>query len=347
MSTKQSLDKLFSTLILRHLERYASIPEKLIYIVYQALIRLIDSKIIIEDPLISFSDLSESKIEQTLPIVNNDVFIESLIRKIRYEGFGMNFHQLTAQLGAIMIQFCGNEQQQKEVLRWGQGVFLMTDKGGANLTSWLSESIQEKDGLISLKINKIWAIEAHKAKFCIVNVKKKSMMAPLAFFISPDKYQTLNKSPIGLKFLDNYVQLGNVEGSVIVTKNDQLSAGGIVGVNRFLALARPRFILSVMAHLQWLIEKDRLYIDKDYYQVIETINLIASKIISKNIFNRYSIEEVLALKLTSNEILLDLVLNNAVPSIFDQRDLLALGKMEGSSYRCMHELYMRTKRAVD
>lgn len=347
MSTKQSLDKLFSTLILRHLERYVSIPEKLIYIIYQSLIRLIDSKIIIEDPLIPLSDLPESKVERTLPVIDNDEFIASLIKKIRYEGFGMNFHQLTAQLGAIMIQFCGNEQQQKDALAWGQGVFLMTDKGGSNLNSWLSECIQEKDDLFRLKINKIWAIEAHKSKFCIVNVKKKSMMAPLAFFISPNKYKTLNKFPIGPKFLDNSVQLGNVEGSVILTKNDQLSSGGIVGVNRFLALARPRFVLSVMAHLQWLIEKDRVYINKDYYQVIESINLIASKIISKNIFNRYSIEEVLALKLASNEILLDLVLNNAVPSIFDQRDLLALGKMEGSSYRCMHELYMKTKRTID
>ena len=47
---------------------------------------------------------------------------------------------------------------------------------------------------------------------------------------------------------------------------------------------------------------------------------------------------MLALKLASNELLLHLVASGAVERYADQRDLLAFTKMEGSSYRCYHEL---------
>ncbi len=333
---------------MRHLERYEIAPILLSNIISDAIPRLLDSKMIIEDPFTDFMELTPAKIEQPLPLIENDELIRTIIEKIGKEGFGCHFMDLTSQLGAIMIQMCASSNQKSIIQSWGEkgskGVFLMTDKGGPNLSSWLSEVVQEGDGSFNLKINKIWGIEAKSAQFCIVNVRQKSAITPVAFILSPEKYQQLNKVSIGRAFLE-HVNLGNVEGSIAVTQQDRLDAGGIAGVNRFLSLARPRFVLSVMAHLGWLASIEKLKIGKSEQSTIEYITSIAKMMTGKKIFNKYSIDEILALKMASNEFLLHLVLNRSVAHPSIERDLLALGKMEGSSYRCMYELYSKAIRA--
>lgn len=347
MILQKSLAELFSGIVLSHCERYARTPLDLKMILQAALLRLIDSKMIIEDSFEAFTEFPLPKISQPLTYIENDARISEILDKIEREGFGKYFYELTSQLGLIMLQFCASKMQKQHVNSWGmqgyKGVFLMTDKGGPYLASWISECV-EIDGKLQLNIQKLWGIAANQAQFCIVNVRKGTMMAPLAFLLGPEKYQALKKYPIGVTFLDQQVQLGNVEGSVIVDTDEQLSASGISGISRFLSLARPRFVLSVLAHLRWLIKNNRLLLDKRDENLIEYLQFFAEKIIARKAFDRYSIDEVLSLKLLNNEVLLDFVVRGLVPVLSDQRDLLALAKMEGSSYRCLYEIYMKTGR---
>ena len=50
---------------------------------------------------------------------------------------------------------------------------------------------------------------------------------------------------------------------------------------------------------------------------------------------------MLATKFASNELLHRLVADGCVRETADQRDLLAFTKMEGSSYRCLREIYAK------
>jgi hypothetical protein len=61
-------------------------------------------------------------------------------------------------------------------------------------------------------------------------------------------------------------------------------------------------------------------------------------------FSIHSVDRVLALKFASNQFLLHLVANQRVIQLKDQRDLLGFSKMEGSSYRCLFEIYSKFKR---
>ena len=91
-------------------------------------------------------------------------------------------------------------------------------------------------------------------------------------------------------------------------------------------------------HLQWLANQGRLELTPDERA---SRDFIAAAAHTKTLADRYESEDVhrvLALKLASNELLLHLVSRGAVASFLDQRDLLAFTKMEGSSYRCYHEL---------
>ena len=107
--------------------------------------------------------------------------------------------------------------------------------------------------------------------------------------------------------------------------------------NKYLTVVRPYFVRALMAHVGWLAETGRVELDADARAVHQ---FIAHAARSQTDDAHYSFGKVrvLAIKLLSNEFLTALVRNGRVATFDDQRDLLAFSKMEGSSYRCYHEL---------
>ncbi|WP_278939379.1 hypothetical protein, partial [Pseudomonas helleri] len=154
----------------------------------------------------------------------------------------------------------------------------------------------------------------------------------------PEQYKTLKRTLCGEPFLGDVVQLGNVKGTLQVAQEDRLKVGGPAVLNKYLTTVRPFLVRALMAHLQWLANQGRLELTPDERA---SRDFIAAAARTKTLADRYESEDVhrvLALKLASNELLLHLVSRGAVASFLDQRDLLAFTKMEGSSYRCYHEL---------
>jgi hypothetical protein len=85
-------------------------------------------------------------------------------------------------------------------------------------------------------------------------------------------------------------------------------------------------------------------LDEDDNAVIDFIINMTNWCAAKETFSIHSVDQVLALKFTSNELLQSLVVKGSVPGLDDQRDLLGFTKMEGSSYRCLFEVYSKFKR---
>ena len=100
-----------------------------------------------------------------------------------------------------------------------------------------------------------------------------------------------------------------------------------------------------MHHLLWLQDQNRLTLDDDDRSAIYFMINTANWCTAQDKFSIHSVDRVLALKFTSNELLQSLVVKGAVNDINDQRDLLGFTKMEGSSYRCLFEIYSKFKRA--
>lgn len=345
------ISQFISPLILRYMHSYGTISNYFKRIIDSASVRLMDSKMIIEDSLDEVSSvLRGPKITKQLPNFDNEEKINEYLNIIKTEGFGEYFYQFTGELGRLMISLCGNQQQIELLQKWSmqgyKGVFLLTDQGGPSVHHWLSQISDNHDNQVVMNVDKIWAINAHHADYAIVNVKKGSLFYPLSFLIPPEQYSHLEKTPIGSSFLDSKLQLGNVVGTTKVSKTMQLSQGGLTGVNNFLTMARPRFVLGVMAHLQWLINEERLKSNTEVIQTIDTISEICHNLLKKQHFDFHSVNEVLALKFCCNEFLVHLVSSHIVHNSMDQRDLLGLSKMEGSSYRCLYEIYSRENRTA-
>jgi hypothetical protein len=75
-------------------------------------------------------------------------------------------------------------------------------------------------------------------------------------------------------------------------------------------------------------------------EAVQTVQSIADHLSAQSYSNTV-VGQVLALKFSSNELLLRLVAEDRVRETPDQRDLLAFTKMEGSSYRCFREVYAK------
>jgi hypothetical protein len=345
--TQMSIVEIFYPLIAERFNASAHPPNSLTRLIHCALLRLIDSRIIIEDNFLPISDKKSLYSEKALQSFNHIKPFAEITTAIIEEGFGRHFQDFVAQVSDILVSICASKAQQDVIQQWAsygyKGIFLMTDAGGPVLNSWLSEAHDSHDGRIRLKIRKIWAINGHHFDYAIVNVKYKNTMAPIPFLIPPEQALKLQKMPIGAKFLNGNVQLGNVDGEAIIYKSDQMTAGGIIGIKILLSLARPRFILCVLSHLLWLSKQNRLTINDKTQEIVYYLQAIATNILVRESWNNQLADEVLALKFVCNELLLDLVINNFVKNLDDQRDLLALSKMEGSSYRCMYELYTKSR----
>ncbi|WP_144392889.1 hypothetical protein [Pleionea sediminis] len=344
--TNISTQSIFSLYISDLINDRESIPQSMRSILECATTRLIDSEIIIEDSFEPISPLKPSSVQQSLPKFEQQFVIDELVSAIKEDGFGKHFHNIIGLFGSIMLQLSANEKQQDAVTQWVDdgifGHFLMTDMGGAALDQWKTEIVKTENGT-QLKVAKKWGIEAHNLGFLMLVAKQQGKPYPVTVLVDPVRASQLTSEKIGKSFLDGDLQLGNVKGLIDISDEDLLLKGGLGAVNRFLTLCRPRFVLSLMNYLDYLKNQKRLDLKQSHQECIEYLKHVAQSIIDDTVFSVHSVDSVLALKFASNELLLDLVLQGCSPSIFDQRDLLAFTKMEGSSYRCLYEIYKKQR----
>lgn len=338
------LNAMFGGFITEHLQGAGEIPQKLLQLLELSTVRLLDSEIIIEDNFNAKAPLGEPRVTQPLPSFEQTFVIDELCDAVKNVGFGRHFHQIIGLFGSIMLQLTGTEQQLADVDQWlaeGHfGHFLMTDAGGPTLSNW--QTVLDNEG--QLTINKKWGIEAHKPGFIMLVTRQGNKPFPLTVLLNPEQCQQLNCQKVGMAYLDGAVQLGNVQGQIQIEPNQTLSRGGMGSVNRFLTLVRPRFVKSLMNHLEYLHAKSRLSFDGGDRDSVAFIRAAADHCLSQSTFSMHSIDQVLALKFAANELMLDLVARGKLPYLYDQRDLLGMSKMEGSSYRCFFEIYGKQKR---
>lgn len=339
---------IFGRCITSFLSLNDEVPEMVERLVNDAVIRLMDSDMIIEDNFAPMAELQEPRVAQPLETFEQTVFIDELTDKIISDGFGPHFHQIIGLFGSIMLGLCATDEQRLLVDKWLEqghfGNFMMTDAGGPTLAQWQSSLMTAEDGQISLKVNKKWVIEGQNVGFAMVVCQQKGRPFPTTVLLSPQKSKALQQQACGGSFLDGKLQLGDVKGEALINKSDFLAKGGLGSVNRFLTLVRPRFVKSLMHHLLWLQDQKRLILDHDDLSAIDFIINTANWCTAQDKFSIHSVDRVLALKFTSNELLQSLVVKGAVNDIHDQRDLLGFTKMEGSSYRCLFEIYSKFKR---
>ncbi len=339
------LHSLFGGFITDHLQANTPMPEYLQNVLNMAAVRLLDSEIIIEDNFSARSELKTAKVTQPLEKFEQTFVIDELTQAVKKEGFGPHFHQIIGLFGSIMLELTATTEQQEQVNNWldkgYSGHFLMTDHGGASLANWQTQLDTQN---WQLSVNKKWGIEAHDLGFVMIVVSQPGKPFPLTLLLSPEQTAQLQQETVGTAYLDGALQLGNVKGKIAVTRTQLLKKGGLGSVNRFLTLVRPRFVKSLMNHLIWLASQDRLSLNPEITESIDYINQVADLCLSKTTFSMHSVDQVLALKFASNELLLNLVCQNHLPLLSDQRDLLGFTKMEGSSYRCFFEIYAKQKR---
>ena len=355
MSKKEQIHQvhnIFGRCITSFLAQSGEVPPVVESLVNNAVIRLMDSDMIIEDTFAPLAELQEPRVAQPLESFAQTVFIDELTDKIKSDGFGPYFHQIIGLFGSIMLGLCATDEQQQRVNEWLEqghfGNFMMTDGGGPTLAQWktsLTPLTQEKDGQLALNVDKKWVIEGQNVGFAMVVCQQKGRPFPMTVLLSPQKSAAFQQEACGGSFLDGKLQLGDVKGEVLVSKDEFLSKGGLGSVNRFLTLVRPRFVKSLMFHLLWLQAQNRLLLDDDDRSTIDFIINMVNWCNARDKFSIHSVDRVLALKFTSNELLLSLVVKGALKNINDQRDLLGFSKMEGSSYRCLFEIYSKFKRA--
>lgn len=341
------VNDIFSRCITQFLAQTGELPASLQQLLQLSTTRLLDSEMLIEDNFAPMADLSEPRVNQPLESFEQTIFIDQLTAEVEQDGFGKNFHTIIGLFGSIMIELTGSDEQKANVQKWVEegifGHFLMTDAGGPNLANWKTK-LKPVDEGFELSIDKKWGIEGQNLGFVMVVCQQQGKPFPLTVLVNPEQCKSLEASPCGGSYLDGKLQLGDVKGNIVVSKTDMMNKGGLGSVNRFLTLVRPRFVKCLMNHVLWLESQDRLLLTDADRENIAFIKQASDWCISQTNFSIHSVDRVLSLKFASNEILLDLVAKGAVKELADQRDLLGFTKMEGSSYRCLFEVYSKFKR---
>jgi len=275
--------------------------------------------------------------------------IEELLTDFSSKGLvDGNFHTLVSHFGKLLFSFIASPEQQAEVDDWHKqgiaqyGGFLMADAGGPSIEQWNSEFSTDGENL-SLNVDKVWIIEGHRLDYGSISAASTQKLYPSSILVPPSEFKNLKRTKVGAPFLDGTLQLGNVSGHVTVPKSNMLTSGGLAATSVFLSKVRPRFVRSLMGHVQWLQDQGRVNLSEEQLAAVKSLESIAKNYCMSLTERKPSLPLALAIKFTSNRILLDLVISGAVKGIMDQRDLMAFTRMEGSSYRCLFEIYSKTK----
>ena len=332
-------------LITRHLEGYQPMPESVRQMIFRSVLRHLDSRMIIEDSLTPLKPLAASATSFPLPAIDCLPLLDRYVVAVREEGLGPYFNLIIGLFGHIMLQLSGSDRQQEQVAQWvsagGTGAFLMTDSGGPSLHQWRSKVVSDAQGALQITLDKEWGIGALTCAFAIVILSRPGQMVPQAWLIPPETCAQWQRKRVGSGWLDGHVQLGNCQGVFPGSHDWALRRGGLIAVKQFLTYVRPRFVASLMHHLHWLMQQKRLTPDSQHDEAREYLLSVTRTLSAQQVFNRYSEDEVMALKFASNALLFDLVEQQRVRLLSDQRDLLGFTKMEGSSYRCLMEICQR------
>lgn len=266
---------------------------------------------------------------------------EAILAQIAQEGLYANFKPFMRAFIRIMFGlFFSPEQYRRacDCIDSGHNfAFLMSDGGGPTLAAWRSLAASDEDG-IKLHIDKVWGIEAHRDCMAVVAARLPGVMFPAAYLVWPEEYRKLTRETCGEPFLAGNLQLANVNGDVRVGANDRLKIGGPTVFNKYLTVVRPYFVRALMVHVSWLAANGRLTLDRTDRELHAFIADAAHAQTQLEHYDFRKVQRVLAIKMLSNEFLTSLVRKGSVAAFSDQRDLLAFSKMEGSSYRCYHEL---------
>ncbi|WP_186110899.1 hypothetical protein [Burkholderia gladioli] len=326
--------------VLRHLELAGGPPAAAVALVEDAALRLLDSEMVIALRDTRPEPLPESP--ASTPLAHDEApLTEQLLLQIADEGLHGHFKPFMRAFIRIMFGLFFTEDQNRracECIDAGHNfAFLMSDGGGPSLAGWKTLARSDEQG-IGLHVDKVWGIEAHRDCMAVIAARLPGVMFPAAYLVWPDEYRKLRRDTFGAPFLAGNLQLANVAGEVRVDAGDRLRIGGPTVFNKYLTVVRPYFVRALMAHVAWLEKTGRLALGPELRGVH---HFIAEAARSQTEIAHYSfgkVQRVLAIKLLSNEFLGALVRGRAVASFDDQRDLLAFTKMEGSSYRCYHEL---------
>ncbi len=274
--------------------------------------------------------------------------IESLLEDFSQKGLIGQFHDLVMHFGKLLFSYIASDEQIRTVDGWHAngchryGGFLMADAGGPSIDSW--KTIYKPSADVStLQVSKVWIIEGHRLDYGCISAASNQKLYPISILVSPDRFSSLKKTPVGLPFLDGTLQLGNVSGEVEVSRSDMLTNGGLASTSTFLARVRPRFVRALMGHVQWLHSRGRLAMSDDQQTTSHCLNSIAETYCHRLGDHKPSLMTAMAIKFTANRLLLDLVTSGAVKGASDRRDLMAFTRMEGSSYRCLFEIYSKSK----
>ena len=338
-SSRHSLLNVCAQPVLHRLSLYGVLPAQLIQIISRASVRLMDSDMLISQTMHNY-EAAEQLNRPSVALSQPTHDLELILERIEQDGLALHYRSFMQNFAHLFSLFLTPDQYERARASIDAGSalrFLMSDGGGPTLTSWRTVAQPEGDGF-KLHIDKVWGMYANLDGMAIVAARTPGSFFPSAFLVWPEQYKTLKRTLCGEPFLGDVVQLGNVKGTVQVAQEDRLKVGGPAVLNKYLTTVRPFLVRALMAHLQWLANQGRLELTPDERA---SRDFIAAAARTKTLADRYESEDVhrvLALKLASNELLLHLVSRGAVASFLDQRDLLAFTKMEGSSYRCYHEL---------
>ena len=336
--------------IIKGLSDFGEISPYLQRIVRNGVISTVDTQMIIDHD--DFYAVEQGKVlssEKQKPLSSTEQKIEDVLTDFPSKGLvNGNFHELVSSFGKLLFSYIASPEQVAEVDNWHEqgiaqyGGFLMADGGGPSIEQW--NTIFTKDGNnLSLKIDKVWIIEGHRLDYGSISAASTQKLYPSSILIPPEKFRDLAKTKVGMPFLDGSLQLGNVSGEVTVPKSNMLTSGGLAATSVFLSKVRPRFVRALMGHVQWLHSQGRANLSEGQRIAITSLESIAKQYCMSLLERKPSLPLALAIKFTSNRILLDLVISGAIKAPMDQRDLMAFTRMEGSSYRCLFEIYSKTK----
>jgi hypothetical protein len=327
--------------VLARLEAFGALPAPLAALLRQGAVRLLDSDMIITQPRVLAAEADMSPRASTELRHDESALAESVLEQIAQEGLADHFKPFMRSFIRIMFGlFFTPQQYDKACACLDSGYhfsFLMSDAGGPSLAGWRSMA-RNVDGQLRLTVDKVWGIEAQREGMAVVAARLPGVFFPAAYLVWPEQYRTLRRTAHGEPFLDGRLQLGNVNGEVEIGADDRLKIGGPTVFNKYLTIVRPFFVRALMAHLGWLARQGRVVLDAHAQAAMEFIAQAARAQTESHVYSFESVQRVLALKFASNELLGALVRDGAVRDFGDQRDLLAFSKMEGSSYRCYHEL---------
>ena len=156
-----------------------------------------------------------------------------------------------------MTGMAGTEKQISDIHAWVDagmtGCFCMTDPGGPLASQW--QSSISTSAPLQMKVSKIWAMNASKADFAIVVLRRGNSMILTPSLVPPEVFRTIARNESGQAFLDNHLMLGNVSFEVEAQPDWLLAKGGPISPKIFLTIARPWLIQALCAHVDWLAGK--------------------------------------------------------------------------------------------